>query len=92
MWYVHHFADYHDIESNNRFKAIELGCFPVQNWCSRYFGLFYVDKVPSLEEVFNAVFEIADIAIDEEVNEASIKNDISAAMERLNKKKKKKAK
>lgn len=60
-WYIHHFADYHEIEDTEDYKAIELGCFPPKNdrsfrgGCYRYFGLYYKGRKPAFAKVFDAI-------------------------------------
>ena len=54
-WYIHIFSDYHEINSTPVMKkAMELGCWPVKNGshCDMYFGLFYNDKRPKRDKVF----------------------------------------
>lgn len=53
VYYIAHFGDYHDIDSDD-FKTLELGCFmPKGNYqYCRYFGLFYKGKRPSLKTIF----------------------------------------
>jgi hypothetical protein len=52
-WFVKHFADYHEIYSD-KYKTIELGCFPVDG-CGRYFGLFYKGRKPSVSQIAKSV-------------------------------------
>lgn len=60
-WYIHHFYDYHEIENIGKYKAIELGCFPIKNQqYHRYFGLFYTGRKPAMDKVLEAVSEIVD--------------------------------
>ncbi|RDJ35016.1 MAG: hypothetical protein DWQ19_09280 [Crenarchaeota archaeon] len=52
---VKHFGDYHEIASETC-KTIELGCFPTKgHGHSRYFGLFYTGRLPSIKRILNSV-------------------------------------
>lgn len=56
-WYIKHFRDYHEIQSET-FKTIELGCFPTpHHGYTRYFGLFYKGRKPSVKNVYNRMLK-----------------------------------
>lgn len=62
-WFIGQFDDYHEIREDaflgshgKKFKAVELGCFPVEDYSyNRYFGLFYTGRRPSFDEILKAV-------------------------------------
>lgn len=52
---IKHFDDYHSIYSDT-YKTVELGCFPVEEFgYSRYFGLFYKGRKPSLKKILSSL-------------------------------------
>lgn len=55
-FYIRVFSDYHEIQDTEKFKSIELGCFPSKGgWCRNYFGLFYKGRKPKLERIRNSL-------------------------------------
>lgn len=68
MWFIGHFADYHEIRDaeftsgKERFKAIELGCFYPKksfSYVGRYYGLFYTGRKPPKAEILKALNQVA---------------------------------
>jgi len=63
-WYIHHFADYHEINDIGEYKSIELGCFPTkESSYHRYFGLFYTGRKPGADKVLDAVLGLVDVIV-----------------------------
>ena len=53
---ISEYDDYHEIQSPNGWKAIELGCFPSKK-CSynRYFALYYKGRRPLFEKIMKSL-------------------------------------